>query len=214
MQTSNEVIGVILAGGLARRMKHQNKAFIELGGKPLIKHVIDRFLPQCSTVLINSNEQDERYLHYGLNVIEDSLNGFLGPLAGILAAMEWSLQHQPTNRWLASVAVDTPFLPLDLVDRLFLSTKDAQANLACAYSQGRAQPVNGLWDVRLANDLRTALTDQSLRKIDQWTARYDLAAVPFDGATIDPFFNINCQDDLIQAQQLIKSDPSNITRIV
>lgn len=214
MQQSNEIIGVILAGGLARRMGHQNKAFIQLDSKPLIQHVINRFSSQCSTLLINSNEQDERYLQYGLNVIEDSLNGFLGPLAGILAAMEWSLQHQPTNRWIASVAVDTPFLPLDLVDRLFLATKDSQANLACAFSQGRAQPVNGLWDVRLANDLRAALTDQGLRKIDQWTARYDLVAVTFDGATIDPFFNINCQDDLIQAQQLIKPDASNNTRIV
>lgn len=208
-QITNEVVGVILAGGLARRMNHQDKSFLTLADKPLIDHVIGRFAPQCNTVLINSNKLSAQLQSYGFPVIKDTLEGFPGPLAGILAAMEWSAIHQPDTKWIASIAVDTPFLPKNLVAELFQSVHDDESQLACAYSAGRSHPVNGLWSMDLIAALRLALEDEGLRKIDQWTARYKLSKTAFDFKIIDPFFNINSQDDLIQAESIIKPSLSS-----
>tara|TARA_R110002074_G_scaffold228259_2_gene399913 strand:+ start:118960 stop:119592 length:633 start_codon:yes stop_codon:yes gene_type:complete len=204
-QITNEVVGVILAGGLARRMNHQDKSLLTLADKPLIDHVIGRFAPQCNTVLINSNKLSDQLQSYGFPVIKDTLEGFPGPLAGILAAMEWSAIHQPGTKWIASIAVDTPFLPKNLVAELLRSVHDDESQLACAYSAERSHPVNALWSMDLMAALRLALEDEGLRKIDTWTARYSLSRTSFNFKTVDPFFNINSHDDLIQAEGIMKS---------
>lgn len=200
---SKEIVGVILSGGLSRRMDNRDKSLIPLANKPLFEHVLDRFLPQCDTIIISSNSDNEQLASYGLPIIKDSLEGFLGPLAGLLASMEWVKRHQPETQWIASVPVDTPFLPTDLVSTLYQSVHDNESTLACAASNNRTHPVIGLWPVELLTDLRIALTEQDIRKIDLWTSRYKVSHPDFNYKTIDPFFNINCDEDLVQAEALL-----------
>lgn len=201
----SNIVGVILAGGLSRRMQNQNKCSIKLSGKPLLEHVLARFTPQCDTTLINTNEQTTRLKAYGLPLVEDSLSGFLGPLAGILSAMQWCNEHRPESQWLASVAVDTPFLPANLVAELYQATQQQKpSSLACAYSNQRMQPVNALWSIDLMDDLKQALETEGIRQIKRWTARYSLASVHFNSEPVDPFFNINRPEDLLQAEAYLK----------
>jgi len=207
LDKKNNIVGVILAGGLSRRMGNQNKSFMPLANKPLFEHVLERFLPQCDTVLINSNSQSRQLASYNLPIIKDTLEGYLGPLAGILSAMEWTKQQLPETQWIASVPVDTPFLPKDLVSTLYQSIQKKHSTLVGVSSNGRTHPVIGLWSTRLVDDLRLALNDEGLRKIDLWTARYSISHQDFSNEVFDPFFNINSQEDLIQAESLIKKNP-------
>ncbi|MBV1875568.1 MAG: molybdenum cofactor guanylyltransferase MobA [Cycloclasticus sp.] len=202
---SSDIIGVILAGGLSRRMNNQNKCFIPLNGKPLFEYVLEKLSPQCDTILINSNEQNERLAAYQFPIVKDSLEGFLGPLAGILSAMEWAKQHKPESKWILTVPVDTPFLPDDLLSKLYQSVQTTHSELACACSLGRTHPVIGLWPTSLADDLRLALTKEGMRKIDLWTSRYKISQQDFNNDNLDPFFNINCNEDLIEAESLLKT---------
>ncbi|MGB1702296.1 MAG: molybdenum cofactor guanylyltransferase MobA [Cycloclasticus sp.] len=202
----NGIVGAVLAGGLSRRMNKQNKGFIPLNGKPLIDYVIDTLSQQCDTIVINSNENDSRLASYNHPVVKDSLEGYLGPLAGILAVMEWTEQHLPDCKWIVTAPVDTPFLPEDLVSTLYQSHQTTQSALACACSNGRTHPVIGLWPVNLLGELRLALVNEDLRKIDLWTSRYSIAHPSFAYDVIDPFFNINCDKDLLEAESLLSSD--------
>ncbi|HAI97144.1 MAG: molybdenum cofactor guanylyltransferase MobA [Cycloclasticus sp.] len=202
----NGIVGAVLAGGLSRRMNKQNKSFIPLNGKPLIDYVIDTLSQQCDTIVINSNENDSRLASYNHPVVKDSLKGYLGPLAGILAVMEWTKQHLPDCKWIVTAPVDTPFLPEDLVSTLYQSHQKNQSALACACSNGRTHPVIGLWPVNLFGELRQALVNEDLRKIDLWTSRYSIAHPNFAYDVIDPFFNINCDKDLLEAESLLSSD--------
>ena len=205
---NNDIVGVILAGGLSRRMGNQDKSFMSLANKPLFEHVLERFSPQCSTVLINTNKQSKQLASYNLPIIKDTLEGYLGPLAGILAAMQWTKQHLPQTKWIASVPVDTPFLPKDLVSTLYQTLQKNNSTLVGVSSNGRTHPVIGLWSTHLADDLRLALNNEGLRKIDLWTARYNMSHQDFSNEVLDPFFNINSSDDLIQAELLIKQNPA------
>ncbi|ORU93404.1 MAG: molybdenum cofactor guanylyltransferase MobA [Cycloclasticus sp. symbiont of Bathymodiolus heckerae] len=200
---TNEIIAVILSGGLSRRMANQDKALLQLNSKPLFEYVLDNITSQCETVIINSNREDNLFEHYQLPIIKDSLDGFLGPLAGILTAMEWVKENSPQTLWIVSVPVDTPFLPNNLVSQLYQSTQENKSLLACPVSNGRTHPVIGLWSIALIDDLRTALKDEGLRKIDKWTARYNISQQIFNYENIDPFFNINCDDDLVEAEKLL-----------
>ena len=202
---SSDIVGVILAGGFSRRMSNQNKCFIPLNGKPLFEYVLEKLSPQCDTILINSNEQNERLAAYQFPIVKDSLEGFLGPLAGILSAMEWAKQHKPESKWILTVPVDTPFLPDDLLSKLYQSVQTTHSELACACSLGRTHPVIGLWPISLVDDLRLSLTKEGMRKIDLWTSRYKISQQDFNNDNLDPFFNINCNEDLIEAESLLKT---------
>ena len=202
MNGKNVVAGVILAGGLARRMGGRPKAFVEVAGQPLVDHVIGRLAPQVDALALNANTERERLASRGLPVIADTVEGFAGPLAGVLAGMLWARREVPEARWLVSVAVDTPFFPSDLVARFLQAVEMEDAELACAASGGRAHPVFGLWPVALAEDLERALVEEDLRKIDLFTARYRLATVNFDIKAGDPFFNINRPEDVRRAEQM------------
>ena len=201
--TQAKVAGVILAGGLARRMGGSDKAFIDLGGKPPVAHAIERLRPQVCALALNANVKPERYAAYDLPVIADPVEGFAGPLAGILAGLHWARDHVPSARWVVSVATDTPFFPRDLVARLLATVEGAGAQLARAASGGRAHPVFGLWPVSLAEDLQRALVDEDLRKIDRFTARYSLVTEEFPSELCDPFFNINRPEDVGRAERII-----------
>lgn len=197
------VAGVILAGGRARRMGGGDKCLHRLGDKTILEHVIDRARPQVSPLILNANGDPGRFAEFGLAVATDVIDGFAGPLAGILTGLEWARGHAPDCPWVASFATDTPFLPEDLVARMLAAVADANADIACAASGGRSHPVFGLWPVRLAGELRHALADEDMRKIDLWTARYRLVTVEFPAAPRDPFFNVNRPDDLAVAERML-----------
>jgi molybdenum cofactor guanylyltransferase len=153
--------------------------------------------------LLNANGDPARFAAFGLPVAGDVVEGFAGPLAGVLTGMEWARAERPDLPWIATIATDTPFLPDDLVARLLAAVEGERAELACAASGGRSHPVFGLWPVRLADDLRHALQDEEIRKVDVWTARYRLAVVDFPTVPHDPFFNTNRPEDLAEAERLL-----------
>ena len=196
-----EVIGCILAGGLARRMGGGDKGLIRLGGRLVLDHVLDRLKPQVSHVILNANGDPSRFAAYGLPVVPDSVEGFAGPLAGVLAGLEWARDHTQAE-WVATAATDTPFFPADFVTRMLAAIAVQGADVACAASGGRHHPVFGLWPVRLADDLRHALVDEDIRKVDVWTARHKLVAVEFAADPHDPFFNVNRPEDVEQAERI------------
>ncbi len=200
---AQNVLGVLLAGGLARRMGGGDKGLSMLGGRPMMARIIERIQPQVETLIINANGEADRFVDYGLDVVPDVIGDFAGPLAGVLTGLEWTAANAPETEWVATFATDAPFVPADLVDRLRHAVEQDGAKLACAASNGRAHPVFGLWPVALAGDLRRAMIDEDMRKIDQWTARYNLIEVDFSSQPFDPFFNINDKDNLAEAERLL-----------
>jgi len=206
---SNKIIGVILSGGLSRRMNNQDKGFIQLAHKPLFEHVLERLSPQCDSIIISSNKESQQLSSYDLPIIKDSLEGLLGPLAGLLACMQWVRKHQPGVQWIASVPVDTPFIPQNLVSTLYQSMLENTADIACATSNGRTHPVIALWPIRLLDDLEAALSKENIRKIDLWTSRYKVSLPDFSDSLLDPFYNINCHEDLVHAEALLRKPNEN-----
>jgi molybdopterin-guanine dinucleotide biosynthesis protein A len=180
-----------------------DKALVEVAGRTLLEHAVKRLAPQCAALILNANGDPVRFHQAGLPVVPDDVPGFAGPLAGILAALDWVAARRPDLHWVASVATDTPFLPTDLVARLHAARAGAGVPLACASSEGRTHPVNGLWRVDLRHDLRRALVEQGERKIDRWTARHGVAAAEWPVDPADPFFNVNTPDDLAEAERLM-----------
>jgi molybdopterin-guanine dinucleotide biosynthesis protein A len=203
MANSTPTLGVLLAGGLARRMGGGDKPLRRVVGRTILERAIARLTPQCDTLIINANGDPARFTATGLTVVPDDVPDFAGPLAGILAALDWTAEHRPDAAYVASAAADTPFLPHDFVSRLHAAREAAGVPLACAESAGRAHPVNGLWRVSLRHDLRHALVDEGMRKIDRWTARHGVALATWGVEPMDPFFNANAPEDLAEAERLI-----------
>jgi molybdopterin-guanine dinucleotide biosynthesis protein A len=201
--TRPSVAAVLLAGGLSRRMGGGDKSLRPLGGRPILAHVVERARPQVDAMVLNANGDPARFAGFGLPVAGDVVEGFAGPLAGVLTGLEWARAHRPDAAWVASVATDTPFFPRDLVARLLAAVVAEGAELACAASGGQAHPVFGLWPTALAGELRRALVEEGLRKIDAWTARHRLALVEFPVGAVDPFFNANRPEDLAEAERLL-----------
>lgn len=208
---SSSIVGVILAGGLSRRMQHQNKSLLQLGDKTLLEKVRANAATQVDTLLLNSNTPTEELgteiTAQFADVIADSIEGFAGPLAGILAAMEWCEQHRPEAQWLASFAVDTPFFPTDLIAQFSATLADLQGDYICAASYGRRHPLFALWPIKLTGELRKALTETQLRKVQLWTNQYATIEVDFTPANSeapDPFFNINTPDDVASAERWLQ----------
>ncbi|MGB1548673.1 MAG: molybdenum cofactor guanylyltransferase MobA [Alphaproteobacteria bacterium] len=191
-----KVLGVLLAGGRSSRMGGEAKYLLSLNGCTLLERAIARAQPQVSRLLLNANEDPARLTGFGLPVAGDVVGEHAGPLAGVLTAMEWAERNAVDCPWIASFATDTPFFPTDLVPRLMAALEAEGADLARAASGGKAHPVFGLWPVRLAKDLRRALTEEAIRKIDIWTARYPMAEVDFPTDPADPFFNVNRPEDM------------------
>ena len=199
-------LGLLLAGGLSRRMGGGDKALRPLGGRTLLDHVIERVGPQVAGLVLNANGDPDRFARFGLPVVADSIPDFAGPLAGILAGLDWAAANRPDCPDIVSVPTDAPFLPRDLVARLLREREEAGADLACAASGGRAHPVVGLWPVRLRESLRGALVVEEIRKVDVWTSRYSLKIVDFPEEIpgLDPFFNANRPGDLDEAAALLR----------
>ena len=195
-----KIAGVLLAGGLARRMGGGDKGMRSLGGRPLLDWIIERARPQVAALALNANGEPSRFAAFDLPVVPDGIPDFAGPLAGVLAGLDWAADHVSGATHVASFATDAPFLPRDLVERLAAAVDDG-AELAAASSGGRAHPVFGLWPVALRQALRHALAAEGIRKVDAWTARYRLSLVDFAPTPLDPFFNVNRLEDLAVAEQ-------------
>ena len=207
MSDASNTVGVILAGGLARRMGElgkNDKALLSLDGRPILTHVIERLTPQVGPMVINANGDPERFAEFGLPVTPDSVEGFAGPLAGVLAGLDWAAVHAADAEWVVSIACDTPFFPSDLVGRLHDVVRGEGAELACASSGGRHHPVFGLWPLSLRDELKAAVVDEGVRKVDIWTGRHKLAVAEFAASPYDPFFNANRPDDLAEAERMLK----------
>jgi molybdopterin-guanine dinucleotide biosynthesis protein A len=204
--TESATPGVLLAGGLARRMGGGDKPMRTIGGRTILERVIARLKPQCDGLILNANGDPARFAAFGLPVIADTVQDFPGPLAGILAALDWTAANRPDVGWILSAAADCPFLPRDLVARMQQARIEQGAQLAVAASDGQSHPVIGLWSVSLREELRHALVKEDIRKIDRWTARYKLATVTWPAEPLDPFFNANTMDDIAEAERLAELD--------
>jgi molybdopterin-guanine dinucleotide biosynthesis protein A len=207
--TMPATLGVILAGGLARRMGGGDKPMRLIGKRTILQRVMERLAPQCDGMVLNANGDPGRFAFTGLPVVSDAVPDFAGPLAGILAALDFAAEQRPGLEWVVSVAADTPFLPPDLVERLHAARSLAGVALACAQSGGQAHPVNALWNVAVREDLRHALIVEDMRKIDRFTARHGVAHAAWPIERVDPFFNANTPEDLDVAERLIGQDASS-----
>jgi molybdopterin-guanine dinucleotide biosynthesis protein A len=186
-----------------------DKPMRTIGGKTILERVIARLKPQCDGLVLNANGNPARFAAFGLPVIADDVADFPGPLAGILAALDWMAANRPEVKRVLSAAADCPFLPRDLVARLEQARAAENAELAVAASDGQTHPVIGLWSVKLREELRHALVKEDVRKIDRWTARYPLATVTWPVTPVDPFFNANTVEDIAEAERLAALDAAN-----
>lgn len=208
----SDVTGLVLAGGLSRRMFSGHagtgdKGLLQIAEKPMIAHVVDRLKPQVGVLAINANGDPARFADFGLPIVADTIEGFAGPLAGVLAGLRWAAVNTPAARWIVSVSSDAPFLPSDLVSRLIDAVRDRGNAIAIAQSDDGLHPVIGLWPLALADDLEASLK-AGLRKVLHWTDRHGTVPVPFapirvGGEFIDPFFNANTPQELEEARRLM-----------
>lgn len=206
MSSTAPVVGILLAGGKSSRMGGGDKCLRPLGGRPILAHIIERLKPQVSDIIVNANGDLGRFATFGLRVVEDSVAGYAGPLAGVQAGLRWIRNNRPDIAYGVTVATDTPFFPTDLVQR-FLAERGDRPALAVASSAAGMHPVIGLWPVALADDIEDALK-HGLHKVGAFTVEHRAIEVPFPpvtigGTEIDPFFNINRPEDLAEAEALI-----------
>lgn len=199
-----DIGGVILAGGRARRMGGGDKGRLVLGGQSLIERVIGRLAPQVGGLMLNANGAPERFADLGLPVRADGMAGQPGPLAGVLAGLDWAAEAGLAR--IVTAAADTPFLPLDLVARLAAASEAAGAPIALAATPAGAgrdrHPTFGLWSVALRDDLRASLA-AGTRKVIDWTDPHGAVTALFPAGDRDPFFNVNTPEDLERAATLL-----------
>lgn len=191
-------LGVILAGGQASRMGGGDKGLNPLGRSTILGHVIDRLAPQVAALALNANGDRARFDGLGLPVICDSIDGFAGPLAGVLAGLDWAAGEGASH--IVTAAADTPFFPGDLVPQLQFAAETQDHPIALARTENGRHPTFGFWPVALRHDLRDAL-EGGMRKVLAWTDTHGTAFADFPTGGIDPFFNVNTPDDLIEAQK-------------
>jgi molybdopterin-guanine dinucleotide biosynthesis protein A len=201
------VTGVIVAGGLSRRMGGGDKGLLQLAGKPMLAHVIERLGRQVGRMVINANGDPARFAGFGLPVVADTVPDFAGPLAGVLAGMHWSRANAPAARWIATAAGDAPLLPTDLIARCLEALRDRPEAIALAQSAGDLHPVIGLWPVALVDDLEAQLA-AGVRKVLDWTDRHGTVPVPFPFVRagereLDPFYNANTPQELDELRALL-----------
>ncbi|WP_170562634.1 molybdenum cofactor guanylyltransferase MobA [Ruegeria atlantica] len=211
----NTPLGVILAGGLATRMGGGDKGLLTIGKQSLLSHVIDRLNPQVGGLALNANGDPKRFANLNLPILPDTIEGFAGPLAGVLAGLDWAAEQGAES--IVTAAADTPFFPRDLAARLMqaaegqvhplvLATTPRTSDEALKSGGGKRvnrHPTFGLWPVALRDDLRDALNG-GLRKVVLWTDKHNGREALFPADPFDPFFNVNTPDDLARAQELLE----------
>ena len=200
-------IGAVLAGGVARRLGGGDKVLRQVGGSTILTLLIERLKPQVTRLIINANDDPARFAAHGLPIVPDTLPDRPGPLAGVLAALDWTAVSEPSIAWVVSVPGDAPFLPKDLITRMHEARVRDGARLACASSLGRTHPVVALWPVSIRNELRHALAERGIRRVDRFTEPYPRAVVEWHASPVDPFFNVNTPEDLAEADRLVRIYP-------
>jgi molybdopterin-guanine dinucleotide biosynthesis protein A len=203
-------VGILLAGGLARRMGGGDKALRKSGGISLLAHVIAAMRPQCAGLVLSANGDPARFVGFDVPIVADDLPGFKGPLAGILAGLDWIAAHCPDVPLAISVPADTPFLPGDLAARLIDARAQGNAVIACARSGGRTHPAVAVWPVSIRNDLRHALVVENMRKVEAFSQNYSRAIVGWPIEPYDPFFNANDPSDLAAAETILSRRDKHI----
>ncbi|MBC2859259.1 molybdenum cofactor guanylyltransferase MobA [Stappia sp. 28M-7] len=206
--TTPALAGCILAGGLARRMGGGDKPLLSLGGETMLARVIARLRPQVGPLVLNANGEAGRFAGFGLPVAPDPVDGFAGPLAGVLAGLRWAQVHAPQAEGIVSVAGDTPFYPADLAVRLMAARGEDPHRIVLARADGHMHPVFGYWPVSAADSLETFLREGTTRKVLAFVDMHPNASADFTpppGAP-DPFFNVNTPEDLAAAEELLKAE--------
>lgn len=203
MITKDHILGILLAGGQARRMGGGDKCLLPLGDKTLLQRSIARARPQVSQLLLSANGNSLRFARSGLPVVADAYPDFLGPLAGIHAGLQWLSEHSPQCQWLASFACDTPFFPDDLVAELAYAAERQETLIAVAASEERMHPIFALWHRSLLDDLGHTLDSGQIPPIQEWIGERTHTQREFTRPGYDPFFNINRPQDLYNAEAFL-----------
>jgi len=196
--------GLVLAGGRARRLGGGDKSLVKIGGSTILDRVLATLSGQCTGIVISANGDPARIADTGCEVVPDSVPDFAGPLAGILAGLDWLAAQGRGIEWMLSAPGDCPFLPDDLVERLHEARREMGAGvpLAIARSGNRQHHTTALWPLALRKDLRAALTVEGLHKVETFAARYDIALADWPAEPFDPFFNVNTPEDLAIAESI------------
>ncbi|WP_095200204.1 molybdenum cofactor guanylyltransferase MobA [Mesorhizobium carmichaelinearum] len=202
-----DIAGIVLAGGQSRRMGGGDKSLLPLGSGSVLDQLLSRFGPQVEILALSANGDPDRFSRFGLPVLADTIEGFAGPLAGILTGLEWAAASTPCKA-VVTAAADTPFLPLDLVERLAAAAGEHPGSVAVAASAGRRHPTFALWPTECRDALRHFLVDEDNRRVSAFIERHGHVEVEFpvlQSTGLDPFFNINVPDDLAEAARLLQS---------
>ena len=207
IQNKEKVLGVILAGGLSRRMKYQNKFLKKIKGRTMISIIISKALKQVDNLIINTNIDEKEIEKFKLPIIKDTLTGYQGPLAGILTAMEYAVKNK--FKWVFTFPCDAPFFPDNLVEKILNIAKEKKSNIVIASSRGRVHPVFGIWSIGLKGSLKNSLIKYEIKKMDIWIKKNNFSVVNFSNNQIDPFFNINDSHDLEKANKIYKNVKKN-----
>ena len=198
---NNDLCAVILTGGRSSRMGGGIKSLKKFNNKYIFDRIFENLQTQVDKVIINSNDSENLFVKYKVEVIKDRLGGFLGPLAGIHASFEWLNKNAPYINWLVTVPGDTPFIPKNLVKKLLDKVKNTNHKIVLAQSNGRTHPIIGIWHSNLFESLKNSLNSGN-RKIMNWASQNSLGYEEFTNSKYDPFFNINCKEDLIEAKEI------------
>ncbi len=198
---NDDLCAVILTGGKSSRMGGGIKSLKKFNNKSIFDRVFENLQTQVNKVIINSNDSENLFVKYNVEVIKDSLEGFLGPLAGLHATLEWLNKNAPYINWLVTVPGDTPFIPINLVKKLLDKVKNSNHKIVLAQSNGKTHPIIGIWHLDLFESLKKSLNSGN-RKIMDWASQHSLEYVEFTNSKYDPFFNINCIEDLIKAKEI------------
>jgi molybdopterin-guanine dinucleotide biosynthesis protein A len=202
MKASESVVGVILAGGLARRMGGGDKCLLPLAGKSLLQRTIERAQPQVSQLLLNANGSSLRFARTRLPVVADANPNNLGPLAGVHAGFTWMQVNAPKQEWLMSFASDTPFFPTNIADELLAAAINSGKTLIVATSKLRVHPVFSLWHISVASKISAQLITGEAPRLQDWIKAQEPLEVDFKADAYDPFFNINTPQDLYAAEPM------------
>jgi molybdenum cofactor guanylyltransferase len=197
----HNILGAILAGGKSKRMG-KNKLFLQLNNKTLIEHTIHKVKKYLKNLVIITNQENNFFIKNNLTIVKDSVEGQLGPLAGILSAMKWAKENLPNCSWIASFPCDTPFFPETIISKFIEESKKKESLMLCASSHGRKHNIFGLWSIDLYDKLYNDLVNNKVRKVQDWTKENKIKNLEFQFKDYDPFFNINTQEDLEFAKKL------------
>jgi len=200
--SEHNILGAILAGGKSTRMG-KDKLFLELNNKKLIEHTIDKVKKYLKQLIVVTNQNNEFFSKNNLTVVKDCIEGQLGPLVGILTAMEWAKQNSKKYSWVATFPCDTPFFPETIIKSFIKESERKDSLILCASSHGRKHNIFGLWSLDLYDKLKDDLINKRVRKVQDWTEQNKIKNLEFKFKDYDPFFNINTEEDFKKAKQLI-----------